>query len=549
MFIINAIFFVPHKKFYRILDVKSPLEFVLDKKIFKLENLETFDSKFTVRNKELANKLNITEEEAFVLGNLGKYWTANLMQGRLVFIKDNSDLIFVKYSYREKFLHSAFCIQNGSITNPKGLEYRLKQIRKDSFRVLNLDNGNIYKITDREVRELENFLVLRKSQLPKTSATKKKTKIFQNTIYSQGDIKIILSDFTENLKPTRECSTEICKEILRNINSAQKTIDMAIYGYSNIPAIEDALKSAISRGVKIRLVCDSDKKGENIYQNTNEFKNLIPANMSDKNSAEVQNIMHNKFYIFDDRVLITGSANLSRTDMSGFNTNSVIRVDSPEIAKAYKAEFEQMYNGKFHNDKESFGVKKFNLSGTELEIYFSPQDKALTNAVIPLINNAKKYIYIPTFVLTEKRVTEALIKAKNRGVEIRIIMDAVNASIKHTKHWELRNAKIPVKTENYAGKMHSKSMIVDDEYTIIGSMNFSNSGENRNDENLIVIKNKNIAKFYKEFFLYQWSKIDDKWLWKNVRAESLDSIGSCYDGIDNNYDGLIDKEDPACNIN
>ena len=176
MFIINAIFFVPHKKFYRILDVKSPLEFVLDKKNFKLENLETFDSKFTVRNKELANKLNITEEEAFVLGNLGKYWTANLMQGRLVFIKDNSDLIFVKYSYRQKFLHSAFCIQNGSITNPKGLEYRLKQIRKDSFRVLNLDNGNIYKITDREVRELENFLVLRKSQLPKTSIKKRKQK-------------------------------------------------------------------------------------------------------------------------------------------------------------------------------------------------------------------------------------------------------------------------------------------------------------------------------------------------------------------------------------
>ena len=275
MFIINAIFFVPHKKFYRILDVKSPLEFVLDKKIFKLENLETFDSKFTARNKELANKLNITEEEAFVLGNLGKYWTANLMQGRLVFIKDNSDLIFVKYSYRQKFLHSAFCIQNGNITNPKGLEYRLKQIRKDSFRVLNLDNGNIYKITDREVRELENFLVLRKSQLPKTSITKKKTEIFKNTIYSQGDIKIILSDFTENLKPTRECSTEICKEILRNINSAQKTIDMAIYGYSNVPAIENALKSAISRGVKIRLVCDSDKNGNNIYENTNEFKSEI----------------------------------------------------------------------------------------------------------------------------------------------------------------------------------------------------------------------------------------------------------------------------------
>ena len=103
-----------------------------------------------------------------------------------------------------------------------------------------------------------------------------------------------------------------------------------------------------------------------------------------------------------------------------------------------------------------------------------------------------------------------------------------------------------VKTENYAGKMHSKSMIVDDKYTIIGSMNFSNSGENKNDENLILIKDSELTKFYKEFFLYQWKKIDNKWLYQNVRAESKDSIGSCYDGIDNNYDGLIDSEDLAC---
>ena len=89
-------------------------------------------------------------------------------------------------------------------------------------------------------------------------------------------------------------------------------------------------------------------------------------------------------------------------------------------------------------------------------------------------------------------------------------------------------------------------MIIDDKYTIIGSMNFSNSGENRNDENLIVIENTEIAKFYKNFFLYQWSKIDEKWLRLNARAESKDSIGSCNDGLDNNYDGLIDKEDIGC---
>ena len=251
--------------------------------------------------------------------------------------------------------------------------------------------------------------------------------------------------------------------------------------------------------------------------------------------------MHNKFYIFDDKILITGSANLSHTDMSGFNSNSIVVINSSEAAKIYKEEFEQMFGGKFHTEKEVKIKDK-----TDLGIYFSPQDKSITNAVLPLIRGAKKYIYIPTFVLTENRVTEELISAKKRGVDIKIIIDALNASSRYSKHQILRDSGVLVKTENYAGKMHSKSMIVDDEYVLIGSMNFSYSGENKNDENLVVIRDSEMAKFYKNFFLYQWNKIDDKWLKYNARAEGKDSIGSCKDGIDNNYDGLVDSEDPAC---
>ena len=55
-----------------------------------------------------------------------------------------------------------------------------------------------------------------------------------------------------------------------------------------------------------------------------------------------------------------------------------------------------------------------------------------------------------------------------------------------------------VKAENYAGKMHAKTIIIDDEYLILGSMNFTYSGENKNDENVLVIKNKKLAIFYKE---------------------------------------------------
>ena len=317
---------------------------------------------------------------------------------------------------------------------------------------------------------------------------------------------------------------------------------MAIYGYSSTPVVEKAIRDAFKRGVKIRLVYDSDKKGGNIYPDTNTITRLISDNRSDNASKEANNTMHNKFYIFDGKTVITGSANLSHTDMSGYNSNSIIVINSPKVAEFYKKEFEQMYNWKFHNDKTSEPDK---VCGN-ISIYFSPQDKAVTNGVLPLIRNAKSYIYIPAFVITEKRIAEELINAKNRGVDVKIIADALNTVTQHSKHKELRSAGISLKAENYAGKMHSKTMIIDDEYLIIGSMNFSNSGENRNDENMIILKDSSAAKFYKQFFLYQWNRIPDRWLKYTPRAEGKDSVGSCSDGIDNNYDGKTDLDDEAC---
>ena len=248
--------------------------------------------------------------------------------------------------------------------------------------------------------------------------------------------------------------------------------------------------------------------------------------------------MHNKFYIFDNKIVITGSANLSHTDMSGYNSNAIIVINSPAAAKIYTEEFNQMYEGKFHSNK----ILTENSSG----IYFSPQNKTIQNTILPLIRNSKNYIYIPAFLISHKEMVSELIQAKNRGVDVRIITDALNASAKYSKVRELRAAGMPVKIENYAGKMHSKTMIIDDKYLILGSMNFSKSGESKNDENLIVIDNKEAAIFYKQFFLYLWDKIPDKWLKFYPRAEGLDSIGSCSDGVDNDYDGLVDMEEESC---
>lgn len=555
-FILACFFLVPREKFKKVDNVISPCEIIIDSGEYILKNYDCFDAQYSQKNIKLAKNFGITEDKAFILGNIGKYWASNLIKGRTIYLNKNNDIIFYKYNYTEKFKNTAFCIENNQPCTKDNFEFFANKIDVDKYCVIDLDTDKVYSIGDKNIKSLNNFLVLKKFHLGYKDKTEKN--VLHKTSNSKtikkppmkfyyGNIKVFLTDFTSKLKPDNKCNTDVCVEILNSINNAKNSIDIAIYGYQNVHLIEKAIISAINRGVNVRMICDSNSKGENIYENTEYLKSIIKKNNTDLKSLKPDYIMHNKFYIFDDKILITGSTNLSPTDMSGFNSNTMLVINSKEVANIYKQEFEQMLSGKFHQEKEK--IKKTNLhinNNSDIQIGFSPKDKITQTMIIPLINQSKKYIYIPSFFLTDKTFAQALINAKNRNVEIRIIEDALSASNAYSSHHELRKAGIAVKIENYAGKMHSKSIIIDDLYTIIGSMNFTKSGENKNDENVVIIKNPEIAKFYKEFFLYQWNKIDNKWLKYNAPAEGKATIGSCSDGIDNNYDGKTDMEDVRC---
>ena len=535
LFILFLVYLYPKEEEYYVSSIISPLEIILNTgETFKLNYYDTFDAAFSERNHELASMFGLSEEEAFVIGKLGKYWAQNTLEGSKINIRDNN-LTYQKYNYKTKFENTPFCIKDGKFCNEKAAQKLIQTVKRTNYVLLDVNTEEMFPLS----KDKEELLVIRKGyrknkQTPQTTT--------QHTMsMNTKDIKLILSDFTLKLKPDRSCSTDICKEILNNINNAKSSIDFAIYGYSSVPAIETALKNAQKRNVKIRMVYDSDTRGNNIYENTHFLAKLIGNSKSDINSSNAGYLMHNKFFIIDNKTVITGSANLSYTDMSGYNSNVLLVINSEKAADIYKREFEQMYKGKFHADKLSYNKGE--------SIYFSPQDKSITNGILPLIRNSKNYIYIPAFIIIERQILDELILAEKRGVDVKIIADALNASAKHSKVKELRAAGIPVKIENFAGKLHSKTMIIDNKYLILGSMNFSYSGENRNDENLIIIENPQAAIFYRNFFEYLWNKIPDKWLKFFPRAESPDSIGSCSDGLDNDYDGLIDSNDEGCKTN
>lgn len=524
-----------------------------------IPNIETFTSDISVSKNNLAQKYNLSIEDALKLGYLTDEFSDNTLSNKRVKLKFSNiknqncqfaDIIVDNQSYREKLLNAGLAISG----NKPGEAFfkQLETARKLKLAVLNHKSNKFHKLDCKYGLIAHDAIVLPEKHIPKDAKPCKFCHIDKKLIksnkppqtyplvISSGSIKMYLTDLTTKLKPDNKCSSLACKEILNQINQASSLIDIATYGWDNVAEINNALLKAKSRGVKIRLVYNSSTN-----QYYPELKTLI--DISDELSTDTPKIlMHNKFMVFDKKRVITGSMNFAKTGFSGFNTNCVFYINSSEIAAIFEEEFQQMLSGKFHTYKSTVKHKTVSLNETKITPLFSPKDKIITNKIIPLINSAKKYIYIPAFIITHEELSTALINAKNRSVDVKIIVDATSTASSRSKVKTLRSANIPLKVENYAGKVHSKTILIDDKFIISGSMNFSKSGENKNDENCLIIEDERLTKYYRGFFEYLWSKIPDKYLKQNVSAEGKNSIGSCSDGIDNDYDGKIDMADEGC---
>ncbi len=342
----------------------------------------------------------------------------------------------------------------------------------------------------------------------------------------RNDLNVYFVNPTKNEYPKNNCTTKSCKALLKLIYSADDSIDFALYGFNEQDDILKALILAQQRGVKIRGVVDKDEI--KTYRDTDKLKekfkdvkvdsfiSIAKKEQSDKFTRATHALMHNKFIIVDKKVVWTGSTNLSASCMT-FNANNSVIINSSEVANIYTKEFEQMFvNSKFHTDKELLSNTeniKLNKGKTDVSIYFSPKSEALTNHVRPLISEARKSIYISMFFLTHRKIVEDLINAHNRGIDVKIILDGNFVADGYSPHQKLRDAKIPVKIENWKSKMHMKTAVFDEEISILGSTNWTSTAELVNDENMLIVKDKKIAQNLKKNFEQLWKLIPDEWLY------------------------------------
>jgi len=406
----------------------------------------------------------------------------------------------------------------------------------------------------------------------------------------------VLQDPLEFEQPADRCETDICTTLVDLLDKAEQTIDFAIYGARNQTAILESVLRAKKRGVTVRGYVDRDGAGNNYYTSTDLWVQEIGDVWDDQDQEATCNqgsgtfrpqcpqpqgfegplqcsayivgdrvlvarhasrapitsnqIMHNKFFVVDGQWVWTGSANISDSGTGGYNANAVLVMRSREIATTYTREFEQLRNRTKSRtcNKTSDGVEHFTLGDTEITTWFSPQDQTVEHGVSGLIARAEDQINVGIFFLTNKFVTASLIGAHRRGVQVRVITDATAAKNGYTKHELLRRAGIPVKVENWGGKMHAKAMSVDGDFLLAGSMNWTAAGDRTNDENSLLIRSTRLAQQFDHYYDEIWSSIPDQWARYDARPdpESLDSGNSCSDGVDNDFDDLVDAADPGC---
>ena len=154
-------------------------------------------------------------------------------------------------------------------------------------------------------------------------------------------------------------------------------------------------------------------------------------------------------------------------------------------------------------------------SAASIDIWYSPEDEPL-GRVVQLYGRAQRYIFVAVYGLTSPLSVKALVTAKKRGVDVRIITDRerFQDSKQRMALSTLREADIPIKINRHDGLMHLKQVVIDDEININGSMNHTTSGNRYNDERVDVIRDYAMTIRARDKFLMMWKDQERFTEWK-----------------------------------
>jgi phosphatidylserine/phosphatidylglycerophosphate/cardiolipin synthase-like enzyme len=147
---------------------------------------------------------------------------------------------------------------------------------------------------------------------------------------------------------------------------------------------------------------------------------------------------------------------------------------------------------------------------------FSPEGKC-SAYIVREIDQAKQELLVAVYAFTSGELARALIRAKNRGISVRVIIDReFDLGNEKSKGKFLASQRIPVRriagvklttTDRERGLMHQKFAVIDRRVVFTGSYNWTHAAETLNDENLLLFHDAvPLAEEYRAIFFRLWER-------------------------------------------
>jgi len=310
--------------------------------------------------------------------------------------------------------------------------------------------------------------------------------------------------------------------IIDFIDRTEHTLDIAVQELDN-PRIAAAIDRAARRKrpgtdrfIRVRLVTEGDYLKEdkpidppgkevNLDVNRKHFVTLLRGAVDAKIDFNPK-IFHHKFIIRDQgktrEAVLTGSTNFTTTGTHR-NLNHVVIFHDIGVAAAYQSEFDQLRDGIFGERSPkltSTDPLTLNIEGSQVQIMFSPDNNPELRIVNEILK-AQTSAYLMMFTFAKSTtIDDALItKLQGGGFEVVGVLDGGQSAHSWSPHKTLLNegARLRRETLPNNGKLHHKLIVLDDHTVIGGSFNFTGPANQYNDENLFLVRDPNVAAFFK----------------------------------------------------
>jgi phosphatidylserine/phosphatidylglycerophosphate/cardiolipin synthase-like enzyme len=319
------------------------------------------------------------------------------------------------------------------------------------------------------------------------------------------------------LHPGRQTDLEMAQRVAAFIGDAQQTLDLALYDV-RLPGepgdvVAGALRDAVARGVAVRIAYNADHD-ERVFPPPPGTKPELIESLPFPTCGipGIPDLMHHKYVVRDGHAVWTGSTNWTR-DSWTLQENFVVRVDSPEVAGAFAANFDELWSTRDVDRTGHRDPSTLSVSGRDVRAWFTPgRGEELSHRIARAIGKAGRRIRIASPVITAGPVLGTLAQvAAEARVDLRGVVDRTQMDgVVYQWRTNGRSAwKIPIlasvlEQADFRGKpsvpwtpesihdfMHAKVTVADD-VVFAGSFNLSRSGE-MNAENVLEVSDPELA--------------------------------------------------------